>query len=98
VALLPITQWSYKADTDTRHIGPMAQDFKAAFEVGADDKFIAAVDEEGVALAAIQGLNQKLDEKDAEIETLKEKAAKVDSLEKRLTGLERMVQSLAEKK
>ena len=86
VALLPITQWSYKADADTRHIGPMAQDFRAAFEVGADDKFIAALDEEGVALAAIQGLNQKLEEKDAEIETLKQKAAKVDSLEKRLAS------------
>jgi len=56
------------------------------------------VDEEGVALAAIQGLNQKLDEKQVEIETLKAKAAKVDSMEKRLAELEQLVQSLAEKK
>ena len=76
----------------------MAQDFNAAFAVGADDKFIATVDEEGVALAAIQGLNQKLEEKQAEIETLKAKAAKVDSMEKRLAELEQMVQSLAKKK
>ena len=44
----------------------MAQDFYAAFGIGADDKHISAVDEGGVALAAIQGLNQKLNEKDAE--------------------------------
>lgn len=41
----------------TPHLGPMAQDFHAAFNVGMDDKHMATVDEEGVALAAIQGLN-----------------------------------------
>jgi hypothetical protein len=51
----------------------MAQDFHAAFGLnGADDKHISVVDEGGVALAAIQGLNQKLDEKAAEIQTLKQ--------------------------
>src|SRR6185437_706176 len=59
VASLPITSWNFKADT-TRHIGPMAQDFYSAFNVGTDPKHIATVDESGVALAAIQGLNQKL--------------------------------------
>ena len=54
----------------------MAQDFHTAFDLnGADDKHIATVDEEGVALAAIQGLNQRLNEKDAEIQKLNEKAA-----------------------
>jgi hypothetical protein len=51
----------------------MAQDFHAAFGLnGADDKHISVVDEGVVALAAIQGLNQKLDEKAAEIQTLKQ--------------------------
>jgi hypothetical protein len=99
VASLPVTEWNYKTDSkDVQHIGPMAQDFQAAFQLGTDDKHISVVDEGGVALAAIQGLNQKLNEKDAEIETLKEKAAKVDSLEKRLTELEQVVQSLAANK
>ena len=88
VAVLPITEWSFKVDTATRHIGPMAQDFYAAFGVGPDDKHIATVDEEGVALAAIQGLNQKLNEKDAEIQDLKQSVA----------DLKKLVQSLAEKK
>src|SRR5215216_1770278 len=38
VAELPITTWSYLSqDPAVRHIGPMAQDFHAAFEVGEDD-------------------------------------------------------------
>ena len=62
--------------------------------MGETDTGIPTVDEGGVALAAIQGLNQKLKEKDAEIQELKAKAGKVDSLEKRLNELEQMVQSL----
>jgi hypothetical protein len=55
VQSLPITEWQYKVDSrGQRHLGPMAQDFHAAFGLnGADDKHIATVDEEGVALAAI---------------------------------------------
>jgi trimeric autotransporter adhesin len=57
VARMPITSWSYKAEQPSvRHIGPMAQDFYAAFGLGLDNKHIATIDEGGVALAAIQGL------------------------------------------
>ena len=38
------------------------------------------VDEGGVALAAIQGLNQKLQEKDAEIQGLKARLEKIERL------------------
>jgi len=40
-----------------RHVGPMAQDFYAAFRVGEDDKHITSIDEDGVALAAIKALH-----------------------------------------
>jgi hypothetical protein len=76
VMALPITQWNFKGDSATPHVGPMAQDFHAAFGLGTDDKHIATVDADGVALAAIQGLNQKLEEavqkKDAELQALKQ--------------------------
>jgi hypothetical protein len=87
VAALPITEWEYKAEADgSKHLGPMAQDFHAAFGLnGADDKHIATVDESGVALAAIQGLNQKLDEKDAEIQDLKQSVAELKKLVQALT-------------
>jgi hypothetical protein len=107
LAGIPIQQWNYKweKDGDVPNIGPMAQDFKGAFYPGRDDKSITTLEFDGVELAAIQGLNQKLDEtraesqsKDAEIAALKEKAGKVDLLEKRLADLEQTVQALAGKK
>ncbi|HOW68718.1 MAG TPA: tail fiber domain-containing protein [Candidatus Paceibacterota bacterium] len=67
VLSLPISEWSF-VHQSARHIGPMAQDFSAAFKVGYDDKHITTVDADGVALAAIQGLNQKLEEKNAALE------------------------------
>ncbi|HEY1302916.1 MAG TPA: tail fiber domain-containing protein [Vicinamibacterales bacterium] len=84
VAKLPIMTWSYRneAEKGIRHIGPVSQDFMHLFNVGYDDKSIATVDESGVALAAIQGLKQELDAKNA----------KILSLERRLEALERMLQ------
>jgi hypothetical protein len=55
-AALPISTWSYRGES-ARHLGPMAQDFSAAFGLGADDRHIHVVDASGVALAAIQGLH-----------------------------------------
>ncbi|HEX3467821.1 MAG TPA: tail fiber domain-containing protein [Candidatus Elarobacter sp.] len=57
VAALPIALWSYKSERGVRHVGPMAQDFYAAFRVGEDDKHITSIDEDGVALAAIKALH-----------------------------------------
>lgn len=82
---LPITEWSFKQDPAIRHIGPMAQDFYAAFNVGTDDKHIATVDEGGVALAAIQGLNQKFESENA---TLRAENAELKS---RLEKLEKLL-------
>ena len=82
-----------------QHIGPMAQDFQAAFQLSADDKHISVVDEGGVALAAIQGLNQKLQEElnhqDAENAKLKQQN---DLLAERLSQVEAIVKQLAAQK
>jgi len=89
VAALPVTEWNYKTDSKAQpHIGPMAQDFQAAFQLGQDDKHISVVDENGVALAAIQGLNQKVEEKDA---TIQQQAADIADLKARLERLEQLV-------
>ena len=84
---MPVSSWSFKDDDEhARHIGPMAQDFHAAFSIGTDDRHIGLGDEAGVALAAIQGLNQKLEEesqaKDAEIGELKRRLDDLESLVK----------------
>jgi len=45
----------------------MAQDFKALFDVGVDDKTISMVDADGIALAAIKGLVEEARERDVRI-------------------------------
>jgi hypothetical protein len=63
---LPMSTWSYIAQGEAiRHMGPMAQDFAAAFRLGENDTTIATIDADGVALAAIQGLNAKLEAQNA---------------------------------
>ena len=54
----------------SRHLGPTAQDFRAAFGLGEDDTTISTVDEQGVALAAIQGLYAVVQAKDGRIAVL----------------------------
>ena len=72
LAALPVYQWAAKDDPRrTHHAGPTAQDFMAAFGLGDNDKMIGFADAQGVAFAAIQGLNAKLAEKDREIAELK---------------------------
>ncbi len=71
IAALPMFTWNYKAQpSSVRHLGPMAQDFHAAFGLGEDDKHISTVDAEGVALAAIQELYKLNVQKDARIRQL----------------------------
>ena len=92
VARLPISEWQYKTQADARHIGPMAQDLREAFALGHDERHIASVDADGVALAAIQGLNEKLEaevkEKDAALIRLQKEN---QALAKRLTTIEQAI-------
>ena len=101
VAALPITEWNYKANgADVRHVGPMAQDFQDAFGLnGGDDKHISVVDESGVALAAIQGLNEKVEsgKLKAEMERQELKAENA-ALKAQLHELKVLVNQLAEGK
>lgn len=85
VAEIPVSLWSYTADpAGTRHLGPMAEDFHQAFGLGTDAKHISPGDQAGVALLALQGLNQVVAEKDRQIADL---AARVAALEKLATEL-----------
>jgi trimeric autotransporter adhesin len=96
VLQLPVSEWSYKTDASTRHIGPMGQDFYSTFNLGTDEKHIAPIDEGGVAFAAIQGLNQKLQEElnrqDAKNAELKRQN---DLLAERLNELDAAMKQLA---
>ena len=67
----------------------------AAFGLGDSDKSIATIDADGVALAAIQGLYEVVQEKDCRIEELEAKAASVEQLEAKVAALEALVNKLA---
>jgi hypothetical protein len=90
---VPIYTWNGKGqDPAAPHMGPMAQDFAAAFGLGEDDTHIATIDLDGVALAAIQELyaqNVSLQAKsvalEAEVSSFKEENA---DLEARVAALE----------
>ena len=103
---IPIQTWNWKAQKDgTRHIGPMAQDFQAAFNVGEDERHISTVDADGVALAAIQGLNEKLENRKSKSEDkirgleaeLRARQNTIQSLEDRIGALERLVTEIVNK-
>lgn len=86
IVRLPITTWSYKhEDAAIRHIGPMAQDFKAAFGVGATDKMIFQIDADGVALVGVQALHDRVVELEAENDALRGELAGISA---RLATLE----------
>jgi hypothetical protein len=88
VAQLPIETWSYKDDPNhIRHMGPMAQDFYSLFNLGESDTTISTLDPDGIALAAIQELNKKIEE----MQVLKEQNA---DLEDRVARLELLLQQL----
>ena len=99
VAAMPISSWNYKAeDHRVRYLGTTAEDFHAAFGLGQDDRHLAALDSNGVFLAAIQGLYEIVKHKDAQIESLRaEKDAQITALEARLLALEEAIAAVPRK-
>jgi len=87
LAAIPLQHWNYlwEPDNATPNLGPMAQDFKAAFYPGRDDKSITTLEYDGVELAAIKGLNRKLDAEAARL-----RAENAD-LKARIERLERLL-------
>lgn len=68
---LPLSEWSYRADPEgVRHLGPMAQDFHAAFGLGANDTSISPGDMAGVSLAAVKTLYERNIELEKRVATL----------------------------
>lgn len=86
LSTIPISTWNFiDNDNKTKHMGPMAQDFYAAFGLGGDDKHISTVDADGVAFAAIQELNKRNQALSSENASLQ---SKVDDLAARISVLE----------
>ena len=83
---IPITTWTMiGADPKVRHLGPVAEDFYAAFPLGLGETTIGMGDIDGVNLAAIQAL-------EARTRSLQDELAAVNA---KLARLEEMLAALA---
>jgi hypothetical protein len=100
LASMPVRTWRYRAEDSTvRHMGPTAQEFRAAFSLGDSDKAIATVDADGVSLAAIQALVKRTErlarENDALQRTNTELRSELGALEERMGRIEAQLAQLA---
>jgi hypothetical protein len=85
---VPVAEWNYKSqDAAVRHMGPMAQDFHAAFGLGDDDVTISTIDADGVALAGVKALDARTETQgemilrlEAENAELRERLDRLESL------------------
>jgi Chaperone of endosialidase len=90
---VPVSEWTYRREgSGVRHIGPMAQDFYAAFGLGTGETTISPRDMAGVNMAAIKALKAALTEKDAQIAAQQEQ---ITALQARLVELDRLKVQLA---
>ena len=90
---IPIETWNYKfEDQSIRHIGPMAQDFYAAFGLGDSDEVIYHVDAIGICMSSIKGLYTLIQEQAEQITQLQEE------LDQQATQIEKLRNLIQEKK
>jgi hypothetical protein len=86
---IPVTTWNYIAEGDAvRRMGPMAQDFYAAYGLGDNDTSISTIDAQGVAFAAIQGLYQRSEAENALLQT------QIDALQAENVDLQARIERL----
>ena len=93
---IPVTSWNYISEgKQVRHLGPMAEDFFAQFELGTGNTSIGIQDLAGVSIAAVKELDEQLQQKNAEIERLQNEVKTLRSnqvdLEKRLQVIEQAI-------
>jgi len=97
---VPVSSWNYISEgKSTRHMGPMAEDFYQAFNLGTGSASIGVQDLTGVSLAAIKALDQRtneLQQKTVEVEQLRNQVSELramnNAIEQRLAALEQKAQ------
>jgi hypothetical protein len=79
IAAMKIESWRYKAEVSrARHVGPVAQDFRAAFGLGDSDKSITTVDIDGINMLAIQTLQRHVSELERQNRELSERLSRLE--------------------
>jgi hypothetical protein len=101
---VPVATWNYiTQDRSIRHLGPVAQDFHAAFGLGESDVLINTVDIDGVNLAGVKALADRTDALNAQVGALAaqnarlaaENAAQAREIAELRARLERLEQALS---
>lgn len=85
LASIPIQRWRYRG-TGVAHVGPTAEDFHAAFDLGEGPTTISTVDADGISLLSVQALGRRTAELRAETAALRRQNM---DLQRRLEALER---------
>jgi hypothetical protein len=93
---IPLSTWNYRSqDRSIRHLGPMAQDFAAAFGLGESNLLINSLDLDGVNLAGVQALTARTDQLRTQVRELTDENAalrgRVSELEARLQRIEALL-------
>jgi hypothetical protein len=83
---VPVNSWSYIGEQgNVRHLGPFAEDFRAAFGLGTDERSIGLLDIDGVNFAAVKALETRTEQLQQQIQ---ERDRRIADLEARLERLE----------
>ncbi|HEV8581506.1 MAG TPA: tail fiber domain-containing protein [Thermoanaerobaculia bacterium] len=85
LAAMPLKEWSFRTEPAKRHIGPVAEDFQAAFGLGQEGQGLNLTDVNGVTIAALQGLHAQVED---QRQTIEKQQALIRQLEERLSRLE----------
>jgi hypothetical protein len=92
VVSLDIRTWELDHQAEGRHMGPMAGEFRETFGLGSDEDSIASVDADGVLFAAVQALDDELEDKEAQLEDqrsqLEDQRAHIDEQRDQIEDLE----------
>jgi trimeric autotransporter adhesin len=93
---VPVATWTFIGlDAGERNIGPMAQDWHAAFPIKSDSLSINQADFDGVNLAAIRALERRTTQ---QAEQLSVQAVRMRELEAELAELRAILRALAEQR
>jgi len=99
---MPITKWNYKkTNIGDKYIGPMAQDFYAAFQLnGTDSLGINSISIDGVNMAGVQALEKRTSEMKIQIQKVIQQneflLTENEKLKKQIAGISSIDDELAE--
>jgi trimeric autotransporter adhesin len=92
---MPVTSWVFDEDpSGARHLGPVAEDFRAAFGLGENDKTVGLNDLSGVALTAGKALEVRTRELKAAQAKLEETQRDLIARAAKLEERDRVIASL----